>query len=118
MRVTGATAEVAIDRVGNLLARGLGISLKQLNAGHDHARGAVPTLQTMPFPESFLHRVQFAILCETFDRGDLGTIRLDCKHRARLDGFALEAHRARAANAGFAADMGPSELAVLAEVMD
>src|ERR671934_417887 len=45
-------------------------------------------------------------------------VRLDCQHRAALDGLAVEQHRARAAVGGVAADVGAGQPQVVAEIMD
>jgi len=54
-------------------------------------------LQSVFFPEAFLHRMELAVVDEPFDRDDLGAVRLHREHRARLDRVAVNQHRARAA---------------------
>lgn len=70
MGVAGATAEIAFDGVGDLLARGPGIALEQLDASHDHAWRAITALQTVTFPEALLDWMELAILGKAFDGGD------------------------------------------------
>ena len=66
--VAGAATEIAIETVTDLFARRIGVALEQLRRSDDHSGCAVPALQSVSFPESFLHRMQFAVLCEAFDR--------------------------------------------------
>src|SRR5438874_13206062 len=114
MRVARAAAEIALDAMGDLLTRRLGIALKQLDAGHDHPRRAVTALQTMALPETFLHRVQSAIGSQSFDGGHCRAIGLNCQQSAGLYRLALEQHRASAADAGFATNMCAGQFAMLA----
>ena len=57
---------------------------------HDHSGRAVAALQSMLFPESFLHRMQFAVLRQAFDGRDLRAVGLHGEHRARLHRLAVE----------------------------
>src|SRR5205823_5269934 len=75
--VTRATAEVAFERVPDLLVGRMRVALEQRHARQDHARRAVAALQTVFLPESLLNRVQFAVLRQTFDRQDLRAVGLD-----------------------------------------
>jgi hypothetical protein len=68
--VSSAPAQIAFQPVANLFPRGISISIEQLRRSHDHARRAVTTLQSMSLPETFLHRMQFAILRKSLDRRD------------------------------------------------
>ena len=118
MRVSRAPAQVALDAVRDLLATGFGIALEQLDAGHDHTRSAVTALQSVAFPETFLHRMQLAVPSQALDSGHFGTVRLDGKNRARLHRAAILQDRAGATNAGFAAYVRTGEFAEIAQEMD
>src|SRR5438876_510698 len=114
MRVAGAAAEVALKTVSDLLASRFGVALEQLNAAHNHAGRAVATLQAVALPETLLHRVQLAVLRQSFDRGDVRTIGLDCQNRAGFDGAAIQQNCASAADAGFATNVGDGQFAMVA----
>jgi hypothetical protein len=115
MRVTGATAEIAIDAMGDLLAGRTGIILQKLDARHDHAGGAIAALQTVTFPKAFLDGMELTVASQTFHRRYFGAIGLDGEEGARLDGFAVEQDCARSANAGFASDVRACESAKIAK---
>jgi hypothetical protein len=65
--------------------------------------------------ESLLHRVQLTARGEALDRGDLGAVRLDGEHGARLHRRAVDEHAARAAARRVAADVRPGETERLAQ---
>src|SRR5438067_10315501 len=65
VRVAGASAEVAFERVRDLVARRFRILREQMRGGHDHPRRAVPALEAVAIPESLLQRVQMAVGRET-----------------------------------------------------
>ena len=56
-----------------------------------------------------------AVAGEAFDGGDRRAVHLDGKARARFDGDAVQEHRAGAALAGIAADLGAGERRELAD---
>ena len=59
----------------------------------------------MLLPETFLHRVQFAVRRQTFNGCNVGAVGLHGKHRAGLHGLAIEHYGARAADRSFTADV-------------
>jgi hypothetical protein len=118
MRVTGASAQITLDGMRDVLARRRRIALQQLHPRQDHAGRAITALQTVAFPESFLHRMQLPVVGQSFDGGDLGPICLHGEERARLHCLAVHQHGARAAERGFAADVRAGEVAVLAKEMN
>src|SRR5580704_13581523 len=61
--------------------------------------------------------MELPILSHTFDRGELLALRLDCKHRAALDGLSVHEDRACAALAGVAPDVGAGEADDVAQVV-
>ena len=69
----------------------------------------------MAFPKTFLHWMQLAVSCQTFDCGHFAPIRLNGQNRAGLHGVTIEQYRAGAANAGFTTNVGPGEFAVFAQ---
>src|SRR5271165_2257095 len=64
-------AEVAVQRVADLVARRRAVSLEELNGGHYHARRAVTALEAMAFPEAFLDGMQLPVAREALDGPDL-----------------------------------------------
>ena len=118
VRVTGAPAQVAFQRVSDLFTGRFGIALEQLRAGQDHTGSAIATLQAVAVPKTLLHRVQLAVFGQTLNGGDLGAVRLHCQQRAGFDRLAIEQDCAGAANARFTADMSAGQLAVVTEEMD
>ena len=69
-------------------------------------------------PESLLHRMQVAVAGQAFDRGDVGAVRLDREHGARLHRLAVDQDGARAADAGLAADVRAGEAAAVTQEMN
>ncbi len=67
MLIAGATAQVSFQPMPNLVARRIGIAIDNLARSYDHPRRAIATLQTVMFPESFLHRMQLSIRGQSFD---------------------------------------------------
>jgi len=75
------------------------VSIEQLDSRNHHARGAEPALQPVLLPKAFLDCVIFAVGCQTFNGGDLPTVRLDREHSARFQRPAIQEHGARSAAA-------------------
>ena len=72
--VAGAAAEVALEPVADLVLGGVRVLAQQVEAGHDHARGAVAALQPVGLVERLLQRVQRCALPgvgQALDRADL-----------------------------------------------
>src|SRR5215218_3208710 len=100
--ITGAPAEIAFERMANLLFSRIGIGLEEGSRRHDHAWGAIATLETMLFPETLLHRAELTILGHALDSGKRFAVRLRGGDRATLDRLAVDVDRAGAAGAGVA----------------
>src|SRR5262245_2922310 len=92
--------------------------LQQLHRRHDHPRRAEAALQPVAVPESLLHRMQIPVRCQPLDRSDGGAVGLHREYRARLDRLAVHQHRAGAANAGLAADVGAGQSKAIAQVVN
>src|SRR5437762_4916569 len=71
----------------------------------------------MLVPEGLLDRVQLTIFGHALNRRQALALGLDRKHRAALDGFAVDQDRAGAALARVAADVSAGEPQVVAEVV-
>lgn len=116
--IAGATAEVAIERMGDFITAWRWIGFQERDPGQDHPGRAKSALQTVAFPKSFLNGVELALGGESLDGRDFSAIRLECQDGARFDRDTVEQHRACAAEGGFAADMSAGELAFLAQEID
>ena len=112
MGVTRAPAEVAIERMPDLVARRRLVPFKELHRGYHHARRAIPALQAVALPESFLDGVHLAI-SEALDRGYFCAVSLDSKHGTRLNRLPVNEDGARAANTGLASHVRTGEAARL-----
>ena len=72
----------------------------------------------MAFPEALLHGMKLAVHGQALDRRNRRAVGLHGEKRARLDGLAVEEHRAGATNACFAADVCPRQPAQVAQEMN
>src|SRR5262245_20848298 len=116
--VARAPAEVA----GQLLAQRRALeddaAIGQRDGAEQEARGAVPALERVRVAERLLHRVQLPPPGQAFHRRDGAAVRLGGEHEARLHRLAVEEHRARAADALLAADVGAVEIELVAQEVD
>jgi hypothetical protein len=118
VRVTSATAEIAVERVPNLVTRRRPVPLEKLNDGHNHARCAIATLKAVALPEAFLNAMQFPILREAFDGRDLCAISLDGEHRTGFDRLPIDEDGAGATDAGLTSHVRPGKAAYLTQKLD
>jgi hypothetical protein len=100
-----AAAQIAGDSPTNVALGWLGILLKERIRRHQHAGSTEPALQTMLLFEAFLQRVKLPFLEKSLNRKKLRSIRLDGKHRARLDCLSAQDDGASAAVARVAANV-------------
>jgi hypothetical protein len=107
--VAGAATEVAVEGVANLVLRRFRIAYQQLMRGENHPRRTEATLQSVALPKGLLDRMKPISISQTFDGQNIASLRLHRQHRARFHRRAVQHHRASAANAGVAADMGASQ---------
>jgi hypothetical protein len=117
VRVTGASTQVALNAVRDLLACGLWISLKQLDPGQNHPRSAIAALETVTLPESLLDGMQFAVASQPFDGGDCSAVRLHRENGAGFHRLAIKQDRASTAKSCLASNVGAGEFAVVAKKM-
>src|SRR3989440_8188462 len=114
--VAGAAADVALEPAPDLrLGEPVAVRAEELDAGHDHPRGAEATLERVVLPEGLLERMELAALRETLDRLELAAVGLDREHGARLHRVTVQVDRAGAAQGRVAADLRPGEPKVVAE---
>ena len=114
LAVAGAAAKHAAQRVLDLPARRLAIAQHVL-CRHQHAGRADAALRRAMFEERFLQRRQSAIRREALNRLDPSAGYLAHRDQARADLAPVEPHRAGAAVAGIAADLGAGEAEVVAQ---
>ena len=83
--------------------------LQQRAGGHDHARRAEAALQAVAVDEGLLDRVALAARAQAFDGGDRRPSACSASIVQLFTGSAVEQHRAGAALAGVAADVGAGQ---------
>ena len=117
--VTGATAQMPRQDQPDLLFGGSFDVPQQLDKRHENARRTEAALQAVTAPECFLKRMHRGIAVvtggKTFDRIDPAPVRLDRKHQATSGAHAVDEHRAGAANAVLASEMGAGKGQVVAQ---
>jgi hypothetical protein len=116
--VARAAAQVARQRLADLVLGGLRVVLEQVPGGHDHPGRAVAALQAVLLPEGGLHRVEVPLGADALDGGDSRAVRLDGEQGARLDRLAVDGAGAGAAVGGVTPDVGARETEVLAKEVD
>ena len=85
---------------------------------HDLARCAIAALKSVVIDEGSLHRMQFAAIGETFDRGHAVSLRGDRKRQTRQHATAVDQNRASAALAVIAAFLSASQSEALAQQVE
>src|SRR5215211_684687 len=112
--VAGAAAEVAGQRVADLLLGGLGMVAEVGLDRHEEAGRAEAALEGVLLVESPLQRMG-AVLRQRLDSPDAPTVGLDGEHEAGAQGLAVELNRARAADAVLAAHLRAGEAGFVAD---
>jgi hypothetical protein len=116
--VPGASAEVSLDAVPDLVLTRVRVLGEEGRSRHDHARSAIAALEAMALPETLLNRMELAIVGEPLDGRDVGTLRLHGEHGAGFDRGAVDVDRTCPAIAGLATDVGPRQMKVLPDEVD
>src|SRR5829696_1468231 len=116
--VARAAAQVPFQAFPYLLLRRVRILLQEADRGHDHARRAVATLETVRLVESLLHRMPHTVLCDAPDGGDLMPVSLHRKNRTRLDRLPVDVDRAGPATGRVAPRMHAPDPKVLPEMVE
>src|ERR671914_982292 len=107
VHVARAAADIALDRLPDLVLCRLRIRVEEVLGAHQHPRRAVPALQRVMSAERPLQRMQLAISREALDRLDLRAVGLDREQHAGLHRVPVQQQSAGAAVACVAADMRP-----------
>src|SRR5258705_4248280 len=113
--IAGAAAVVARQRLPDLPRARSRLSGQQILSGQDHARSAEAALERVLLRESLLEVEGLAGARHAFDRLDPAAIALDGQHETAPHDRAVHAHRAGAADAVLAADVGAGQLEPIAE---
>ena len=116
--VSGASAKISFQGMGDFFVAGIGIRFEQVNRGHYHAWSAVAALQAVLLLECLLHWVKGAAVGEALDGRDLGAVRLHGENRTGFHGDAVDMNRASATLARVAAYVGARQAQVFAEKVD
>src|SRR5712691_6413385 len=80
--IPGAAAKVSFQSMTDLFPRRIRIAIQKLCARDNHSGRAIAALQTVLFPETFLHRIQLAVRSQSFNRGDVRAVGLHGEHCA------------------------------------
>ena len=115
LAVAGAATEHATERVEHLFLRGPGTPAQELGRGHQHAWGADPALRRAVAVEGPLQAREGAVPGQALDGEDVAARDLAQRHQTGANLLAVEQHRAGAAIAGVAADLGADQPELLAE---
>src|SRR5205085_2579115 len=115
LRVAGAPAEVAGDRVANVVVGGPRILGDQCRGGHQHTGDAEPALRYAVPNEGVLQWRERAATRQPLDRRHGPPARLHRQHEAARHEVAIQMDGARAAVAGAAAFLWAGEAEILAE---
>src|SRR5580658_4594181 len=111
--VAGAPADVARQRLADLLLAGVGVDGEERGGLHDEPRRAETALEAVRIPHRLLQRAQPAVRGQPLDRRYLAAGGLDRQHQARAHRPAVDDDRARTADPVLAADVGAGEIEVI-----
>src|SRR5215470_3187906 len=105
--IAGTAAEVPAEHFYHLGLGRSGVAPEEIGERHQNAGGTEPALQRVIVLERLLQRVELAALVgQRFHRGHRPAFGLHREREAGAHGFAVEQHRAAAADAMLAAHMG------------
>src|SRR5216683_5764657 len=113
--VAGAAADVAGDAVADLALRACSLAQDQVARGDQHRRRAKAALQSVMLMEIPPQCRQDRIAGKAFDGLHGAVVAGDREHQARARRLAVDEDRAGAAHAVLAAEMGPGQIASLAQ---
>src|SRR6266700_3305044 len=116
--VTGAAAEVARERLLDLIARGTRPRCEQRLGGQEERRRAVATLGCAELGKRLLERMERPALRHTFDRLDPAPGAGEAEHQTGEDWRPVEQHGTRAAFAQLAAVFRAREPRILAQHLE
>jgi len=115
--VPGTTTQIAFETMTYFVIRGIGVLLEQVVCRHNHAWRTKATLQPVAFPESFLQRMQVAVLGQPFDGSDMRMVTPCRQGGARLDALTIDHDHTCATLAGIAPDVRTGQTELFAQVV-
>ncbi len=115
LAVAGAAAQHAAQRVHHRRLVRRRVAPQQIGGRHQHARRADAALRRAVAMKGPLQGRRLAVPGEALDRGYAAPAHLPQRHHAGAHLRAVQQHRARAAVAGVAADLGSRQSQVLAQ---
>ena len=85
--VAGAPTDISRQRLARVVVAELtrSLSLKKITRAHQHASGAVTTLQCVTLHKGLLQRREFSAGCKRFGCGDPRPVRLRRQHQTGFD---------------------------------
>src|SRR6185312_10422015 len=118
LHVAGATADIAAERLQDLLIARIGVSPQQSGRGHDESGRAVAALRAELLVEAALHGGELPFVAERFDGIDALALDGRCERQAGERRFVVDQDRAGAAFAAVAAGLGAGEADLFAQVIE
>ncbi len=116
--IAGASAQIARNRMTNLVFGRSSITIEERITGHKHTGCAIAALQSMLLKKSLLQRMQLAVTLKALDGQYLASIDLRCKHGAGLHRATIDDDRAGPAVARVASYVRACESKRFAEEMN
>ncbi len=113
--ITGTAAQIAGNRLAHFAIAQRPARAQQRIGGHQKTRRAEAALQGVILFERLLQRAQRIFIRQRFHRGDFRPVGLHRQHQARAHRRAVVLHRAAAAHAMLAADMGAGQRQLMAQ---
>src|SRR6266851_527012 len=113
--IAGAAADIAGEAVADLALRACSPAQDQVARGDQHRRCAEPALQRVTLMETPAQCRHDRIAGKAFDGLHGAVVAGDREHQARARRLAVDEDRAGAAHAVLAAEMGPGQIASLAQ---
>ena len=115
LHITGAAADVIVDRLADFFAARMVILHKQRVSGHDHARNAVTALNCTAIDERLLQRMDIAVFAmQPFNGQNLLAIDLFELSAASALRFAVHQYDACTANTDVTAVFCPGQIEIIA----
>src|SRR5256885_9610722 len=116
--VARAAAEVARQRLLDVVPAGAGVPREQGLGSEQERRGAIAALRRAELGEGVLQGVQLAAAGHSFDRAHAPSRTGEAEHQTREYGGVVDEHGARAALTQLAAVLGAREAQVLAQHLE
>jgi len=116
--IAGAAAQIAGERIADLIPRRMWMLVEQRLRGHQDARRAIAALRGAEIRERFLQRMQSSIRDEPFHGHHASPVTLDAEHEAREHRLIVEQHGAGAALPELAAMFRAAQVQVFTEHLE